>query len=325
MGEKDFKRVLEKSRYNDDNDEWVIPFLKRKSIDVVDNNNNSNNNSFHQRASSAEISNGSNNGGSGNNMLPDIHQNKSREREKESDKFDQVMRFPLSNGGDDTGNVKTKNNKMKSKESRGFESTSSPVVPLLTLPGALISASSLYDLDHNEQSKNNYMTTDNTAISQQSNGNFDRDFPYSGRGGIETLPGIGFTGKETDKEKKKKLPGLMSNNNSNIDSMTMDGVTNGNREKKIPKIPNGGGRDNRMPNIDSKPQSSLEQPVIIQSYYADDEDFSEGLPSGRQKKKKRNNDSGKEVVGGSSRGNSSALPPIDLKNGTPRTSSLPPI
>lgn len=35
LSEKDLKRLIEKSRWSEDDDEWILPYMKRKSLDSV--------------------------------------------------------------------------------------------------------------------------------------------------------------------------------------------------------------------------------------------------------------------------------------------------
>jgi hypothetical protein len=358
LSEKDFKKILDKCRYDEDNDEWIIPYIKKKqAIDVYGENTSQstgNNNGY-------TIGPSGGGGGGGSSMLPDIHQ-KPNGAVKESENFDQTMKFNSAmtfnlGGGGSGGGTK----KDKSRSSNNGSTGKIPVVPLLTLPGHLISASSLLDSSQSDRVESGGNSNNNTSsgagYGYSSNGHnhgHDRssarsdlaspyDFPAvstsmpSGRGGVtngstvasNSLPGIGF-------EKKKNHS---NNNGSGQSSSSAIGTQNQSHQiqglaavkapNKIPKIPPSG--NNKMPAIGgnhSYQDYGYDGDGSGGDHYQNDHHDDDHVPTSARVKKKKHRD--REARGSrdvapaaepnSARGGggSSSLPPIGMKHATPR-------
>lgn len=356
LSEKDFKKIIDKCRYDEENDEWIIPFIKKKqNVEIYEASNN---------MGGVTSGNTTNRGGyvssgGGGSLLPDIH-HKGPTNVKESEQFDQTMKFSAAmtfnlGGGTSGGTKKDKpgsTGKLRNDGSVG----KIPVVPLLTLPGHLISASSLLDSQSDRVESSGYNGTG--SYSQQSHHHgHDRssarseyEFPAvsssitSGRANDHGpqnnlnsnatsagLPGIGF-------EKKKQTSTSTSNTSSSLaNAPSLAAVKAPN---KIPKIPpggnsTGGGGGNKMPLIngshsyqdygyDHNGSNQGDGDQYSSSHY--DDYGGEDIPptSARVKKKKHRDRDARgsrdyTAEPSSARGGgSSSLPPIGMKHATPR-------
>jgi hypothetical protein len=148
VSERDLQKILEKSRYDDERDEWSVPFSKKKNMDNLLDNNNGLGGNYGHGSSMPPLSNpysaNSNNNNNSNNsigggslssrsMLPDITSNNGN-RLPQSFK----PQPPMGQVQEKRGHKSKHGNKKK------------PKIPLLTLPGSLVSAADLDGYDNDD-------------------------------------------------------------------------------------------------------------------------------------------------------------------------------
>jgi hypothetical protein len=257
ISDRDLQKILEKSRFDDERDEWIVPISKKKNIDhLLDNNSNGFGENFGQGSSMPPLSNpysanSSNNNNNNNNnstgggslssrsILPDIANNNANRLPQNFKPQPPVGQIP-----EKRSNRSKNGNKKK------------PKVPLLTLPGSLVSAADLdgdenddggnfsgcsYDDSNNypqcsgrSQDKTEYLFESNNGGSNSSpeNGGFYNNVNFA-------LPGIAAS-SNFDNKKKSNNAGNNSNN------------ANSNGKSKIPKSVNAGGsnsNNNSLPKM----------------------------------------------------------------------------
>lgn len=161
LGEKELQKLLDKARYDEDADEWILPYVKRKNLDYDNNNNNGNSisngggNSGNQYPGSMSSRVGSGQGpanhptgGMGSKLLPDIvpigkaslNTSNNNNNSFNPGQLQQLQPHPPT----------VTAGKGKKRSSNGSGAHGKGKVPLLTLPGALVSAAALTNNDEDD-------------------------------------------------------------------------------------------------------------------------------------------------------------------------------
>eukprot|EP01034_Spumella_vulgaris_P021570 gene21570-27608_t len=135
LSERDLKKIVDRCRFDEECDEWVVPFLKKKNVDHLDSA---------PIVSSSVISGGYGGsnfpkmGGNNSSMLPDI-----AGRGQALDKVDmstvQVLNNNKINGsrGDSSARNESKHG------GNNYQNDKPLIVPLLSLPGGMVTSASL--------------------------------------------------------------------------------------------------------------------------------------------------------------------------------------
>lgn len=180
-------QIIEKSRYDEDAEEWIIPYMKRKSFDALDSSRGGQ--LYHHTPSgpsSTAIASPSHGSINSSGLLPDI--NYSSQYNKNSLGLDKAETSNAAVGGKGTAATAAVAAAIAAaSKSDGTSNTArtgaASRVPILTLPGGLTSASSL---------------ATSPLYSHRSEGvSYVSQSDISGYTG--DMPGIGF-----EKEKRKK-------------------------------------------------------------------------------------------------------------------------
>lgn len=279
LSEKDFRKIIEKSRYDEDSDEWIIPVVKKRSAIDIDSTA-----TISGQATSSSISTTSRQ--TNNSLLPDIN-SKVNINSKDY--------LASNNTTSNSNSEKAMFSQTLRVESQNKANKNNPMVPLLTLPGSLISASSLLHQDE------------------------DAGPPSSHRNGL--LPGIGnhnnsgYQMKQDSEEKEKK-----KKSKPKIPKPPAPKVDNNN----ITYMDEMGSGENAGPIDDwgfAIAPSNNNEP---ENEYGSDEDFVQAntKEGGKKKKNRANRNSRSNDNDIPSSNSSSMLPPI---HSTPRGNFLPPI
>eukprot|EP01040_Poterioochromonas_malhamensis_P004395 gene4395-4711_t len=275
IGDRELKKIVDKCHYDDDKDEWVIPYIKRKNVDVEKLTGGAtmvgdgNNNFF--PVNSGGNSNNISSGGGGSSLFPDIYNpkdnisNNNSGPDRPASQARRVRSARSANGSRTTTEPQYSSNdpfqyQPPPQQSLNKGIGKGPMVPLLTLPGSLVSASSLispkiststYQTGRNQPNSTSARMEDYYSNSNYNNSNNTSNFPSNGI----SLPGIGFAndngnnntpeekGKKASKSKNKlpKATPATSNSSSN---------NNGNVSRSYDE------NSNRMPNITSHQQQN---------------------------------------------------------------------
>jgi hypothetical protein len=317
-------QIIDKCHYDDEHDEWIVPFTKKKSMD-----------NFAMSPGVKPVG--------GSLMLPDINQSSGNTHlpvinGKDHSKFDQAIR--LASPPSSTTSNRNRPPSQATKYSHKEQERSKHGVPLLTLPGTLISAAEALAATTNESDARPSRLPD-----------LD---PHQSQTGTYDCNGIGYEcyrdEKKTKKSKSKPPKASVSSISSKSDKMPpIGGHLNNGQAAAVAgssySEQEEGGRDSAGP----VEEWDWERHGIVKSSnpeleYSDDEDFAmaeelisashykDGGDSGpyppshaeqtskkRRKKKRASRDF-------ASADGSSSLPPIDKLQATRSGgTTLPPI
>jgi hypothetical protein len=198
-------QIIEKSRYDEDAEEWIIPYLKRKSIDSLDS---SRGNQLYQYGNAAPPIASTPSASAGISILPDINLSSYYNKANlglESNNSSTSSRVTSASSAAGAAAVAA-----ASKASNTTKSNAISRVPILTLPGGLTTSASVMSSNNN---------SNNGMYSFRSDG-VPPAGSYYGNGGIDDMPGIGFEKDSKDKRKlksshnKHKVPKPSNNNNN---------------------------------------------------------------------------------------------------------------
>jgi hypothetical protein len=283
-----FSQIIDKSKYDDERDEWHIPLIKKKNYDEGKQ-------SFSGSSGSSflpSIASGA--GGGGGGMLPGITSTKSSMDQKFSSTLPanswavNVDVEDMNDNNEFRPASQSKNKKKSSSKNKeqynndndignlGKSDSKSkiPIVPLLTLPGSLVSASSLIspkppnNSGYHNNSASNQFSGRNNAYSNSNNEDYNNTPATTSNSTSFSLPGIGFNQNsnnynaganavvDTNEEKKKNksknklpkttLPPTINNNNSSYANNSGNSSGYGSNSSRANED------SNRMPNIHSK-------------------------------------------------------------------------
>lgn len=229
LSEKDFKKVIDKCRYDEENDEWIIPFLKKKNVDHLDN-----------YSTLPKLNNN-------NSMLPDINNGGNSQGGYRPD-MGSTMALPKFGGNGTSNGSLSARDGGKGSYGKEKERTSPSIVPLLTLPGGTTTAASLMMMSpptsapHTQKhpKSDNYSMPSLSSSRQQQQQYDDISGAESGRGGGS---GIGYLDPVADKKKKNKnkMPKMPNANKNSEGSGGGGGTAAASQNYHMPKIGGGGG------------------------------------------------------------------------------------
>lgn len=191
-------QIVDKARYDEDAEEWIIPYMKRKSIDALDSSRGGQLYTYNAAAiASSSATTTPNTPIPSISMLPDI--NLSSQYNKASLGLDKI-----ENGANKASSSSSSSSTVAAAATAKKPSGKSGAVgrvPILTLPGGLTSASLLAGSEL-------YSNRSDTAAVLQN------EYTYSNNAYNNEVAGIGF-----DKEKRKKS-------------------SHGSKQQKLPKATN---------------------------------------------------------------------------------------
>lgn len=224
LNEKDLKKIIEKSRYDEDAEEWIIPYLKRKSIDSLDSSRGGHLYQYGTAAAGSPAIASTASTAAGVSMLPDI--NLSSYYNKASLGLEGNSNNSKATSASSAAGAAAVAAASKTTYNSGKSSAISRV-PILTLPGGLTTSASVMSSNNNNN---------NGMYSFRSEG-----VPAAGsygNGSAEDMPGIGFEKESKDKRKlksshnKHKVPKPSNNNNNNNGSNS----SRVNEQKAVPPL-----------------------------------------------------------------------------------------
>jgi hypothetical protein len=274
--ERDLQKLIEKCRYDEDRDEWIVPFAKKKNVDHWIGGNSDFGQGSMPPLAAGGLGGGGGGGGNGGSagvgnaplssrsMLPDIGSSN-------ASRYQQQLQTNNANGSGNGSGSGSANSGLKpqpplgqipdkrSNKSKQGAAKKKLKVPLLTLPGSLVSASDLTDNDaydsedahpshgyaddgrgghyppqYSSRSEYNYGDENgdgNDGGGNGGNGGGAGGGSGSGLGGF-SLPGIGGNGEK--KKAKAKVPkgqsasGAASSSSANYSTAGYSGGGNNN-------------------------------------------------------------------------------------------------
>lgn len=266
-------QLISRCKYDEDSDEWIVPFTKKKSLQELQMNNNDANNSYFPDINQPKAGNGSDGGSS--------------EQERV---------------GTRGGNRKNKNGGEKANAEAAAQHRTPSIVPLLTLPGHVVTSAALISPVGTRSS----LPTRMPALSDLKSQVSPRAGHSSAREGGDT-EGLPALEKKKGKGSKNKIPKIPNRNGSGGDFGTPPTIGSDHAMSSARSATNKDGSEGAMlaaalateegAGVSAGPIEDwgFQEPKAGSSHnpeleYSDDEDFEsagDGKANGGQRKKKK--------------------------------------
>eukprot|EP00981_Chlorochromonas_danica_P003584 scaffold661_cov162-Ochromonas_danica.AAC.9 len=240
LSERDLNKIIEKCRYDEDHDEWIIPFTKKKSLDTFEMSpsvGTSNN----RRGGSLLLPdiNQSNNNHSSNNAMVSAMSTVTNLKDRISS-ADPNLRLASSSPPGSARSRPTSNTVAKVVIRKDGTKN---IVPLLTLPGSLISAAEAMAAQDSTRADNG------NGFSRFPNPYVNPTYANEGSGGGGNMNGgIGYDNYR-DEKKAKKAAGKKATSKPPTAPMPSI-VASNTTATTVPPVASGGGS---KPSVDKMP------------------------------------------------------------------------
>lgn len=236
LSERDLNKIIEKCRYDEDRDEWIIPFTKKKSLE-----------SFEM---SPSVGPSNNRHGGGSLLLPDINQSSNNNGTSNAmvgamssvvnlkdriNSADPNLRLVASSPPGNAQSRPTSNTVAKVVIRKDGTKN---VVPLLTLPGSLISAAEAMAAQDSTRADNGFSRFPNPYVNPT--------YTNEGSSGSNINGGIGYDNYRDEKKAKKAGKKASKPPTAPMPSITASNTT----ATTIPPVASGGGN---KPSVDKMP------------------------------------------------------------------------